>query len=307
MQLDKRSGLKLSLCMGLAVMLTQCTVSSEQAIVSQESIVTPSPELAIAEPTLKIQNWPNDEAPVARVHVVTIPASLSLEVAISDDLKPINTFATETGAMAVINGGFFDPYNAQTTSFVTVNGTLVANPQDNRRLIDNPALTPYLDQIFNRSEFRRYACGEAVRYDITQHSAPVPDGCMLHSALGAGPQLLPEDTSQQEGFTDYVDSTLVRDAIGSQQRNARSAIGIAQDGTVVWIMVVQAQPSGGMTLAELATFMTTLGMQKSLNLDGGSSASLYFASTEEGQTYFGRLDNNGQPIRRPVKSVLLIR
>ncbi|MEM1255910.1 MAG: phosphodiester glycosidase family protein [Cyanobacteria bacterium P01_H01_bin.21] len=293
--------------MGLALLLTQCAVSSEPTLVPQESAVTPSPELPIADPTFKIQNWPSDETPVARVHVVTIPASLSLEIAITDDLKTVETFAVETEAMAVINGGFFDPNNAQTTSFITVNGALVANPQDNRRLIDNPVLTPYLDQILNRSEFRRYTCGEAVRYDITRHSEPVPSGCTLHSALGAGPQLLPEDTSQQEGFTDYADDNLIRDAIGSQQRNARSAIGIAQDGTVVWVMVAQAQPLGGMTLTELATFMTTLGIQQALNLDGGSSASLYFALTKESQTYFGRLDNNGQPIRRPVKSVLLIK
>ena len=302
------ASLKLSLYMGLALILTQCaTTSSERA--SPESAVTPSPELTIADPTLTIQNWPSDETPIARVHRVTIPANYPMEVAISDDLKTVETFAAETGATAVINGGFFDPNNAQTTSFVTIDGTLVADPQDNRRLMNNLDLTPYLEQILNRSEFRRYTCGGEIRYDLTLHSASIPNGCSLHSALGAGPQLLPEDTSQIEGFTDYADGALIRDAIGSQQRNARSAIGMMQDGTLIWVMVAQVQSSGGMTLAELATFMTSLKIQKVLNLDGGSSASLQTNLLEDGlsQAYYGRLDSNGQQIRRPVKSVLLIR
>ena len=142
------------------------------------------------------------------------------------------------------------------------------------------------------------------------HSLSFPDGCTLHSSLGAGPQLLP-DTSQVEGFTDYADGRLIRDAIGSQQRNARSAIGIRRDGTLLWVMVAQTEPTSGMTLAELAKFMkTTLGTEKALNLDGGSSSSLYAAALMANNngvyTYYGRLNQQMQQIQRPIKSVLLI-
>ncbi|MDV3347562.1 phosphodiester glycosidase family protein [Leptothoe sp. LEGE 181152] len=306
MQLDKKQGLGLKLSMVLSLCsLTQCAAP-------QEPIAPPqiSERLAILQPELIIQNWPDDNAPIARFHVVTIPPDYPVEVAVSEQLKTVETFAADTEAWAVINGGFFDPQNAQTTSFITVDSTLAADPRNNRRLIDNPDLAIYMEQILNRSEFRRYDCGGDIRYDITFHNASLPKACVLHSSLGAGPQLFP-DTAQAEGFTDYADGRLMRDAIGTQQRNARSAVGIQQDGTVVWVMVAQIEPGGGMTLAELADIMAIWKVEKALNLDGGSSSSLHVAwpgMTADGlaQTYYGRLDQNGQTIQRPVKSVLLL-
>lgn len=306
MQLDKQHilGLKIFIFLGLALGLTQCGVQSNP---EEISVV----EAEMSQPILSIQNWPDDVASVARIHIVLIPPNYPVEVAVSEGLKTLEEFAADTNALAVINGGFFDPNNGQTTSFITVNGTLVADPRDNSQLIDNPDLAIYMDQILNRSEFRRYNCGEGIRYDITFHSEVVPDGCSLHSAMGAGPQLLPNDTSQLEGFTDYIDSTLIRDAIGTQQRNARSTIGIKQDGTLVWVMVAQVETSEGMTLSELSKFMASLDVQKALNLDGGSSSSLYWAwpdgaHDKPSQPYYGRLDQSGQTVQRPIKSVLLL-
>ncbi|ESA36729.1 periplasmic protein [Leptolyngbya sp. Heron Island J] len=285
--------------LGLAYSLTQCAAPPAP-------VATPQKLAAMPQPVLTIQGWPDNNAPVAQVHVVTIPPNYPIEVAVSGQLKTVEEFAADTGAMAVLNGGFFDPANGQTTSFVTVNGALVADPRDNNRLMDNPDLTVYMEQILNRSEFRRYRCGDDIRYDITFHNAPLPANCKLHSALGAGPQLLP-DTAQTEGFIDFADGSLMRDAIGSQQRNARSAIGMRSDGTLVWVMVSQTKPDGGMTLAELAELMTTLNVQKALNLDGGSSSSLAWSALDGlADSYYGRLDPIGQPIKRPVKSVLLL-
>ncbi|NEQ50184.1 MAG: phosphodiester glycosidase family protein [Leptolyngbya sp. SIO3F4] len=283
----------------------QCAVQPEP---DQISVV----ETQIPQPTLSIQNWPNDGgASVARIHMVVIPPNYPVEVVVDDGLKTVEEFAADTNALAVMNGGFFDPNNAQTTSFITIDRFLVADPRNNRRLVDNPALTIYMDQILNRSEFRRYDCGEDIRYDITFHNEAIPSGCMLHSALGAGPQLLPDDTSQIEGFTDYANDVLIRDAIGSKQRNARSAIGIKQDGGLVWLMVAQVDSSGGMTLPELSAFMANLGIQKALNLDGGSSSSLYTAFSDavhstQSKVYYGKLNQSAQVLQRPIKSVLLL-
>ncbi|MEM8610897.1 MAG: phosphodiester glycosidase family protein [Cyanobacteria bacterium P01_H01_bin.105] len=309
MQLGKKLAPWLLVLLGVAVGLTQCAVPSEQS-----EPVIPASTLDILQPNLTIQNWPSDNAPVARVHVVTIPPNYPVEVAVSDELKPVENFVTDTGAIAALNGGFFDPNNGQTTSFITVNGSLVADPRENQRLVNNPDLAPYIEQILNRSEFRRYDCDDGVRYDITGHNSVVPDGCTLHSALGAGPQLLPDDASLAEGFTDYANGIITRDAIGSLQRNARTAIGITENDTLVWVMVAQTEPAGGMTLAELAEFMSILKLQKALNLDGGSSSSLaLFDWVSSGpvqssiQNYYGRLDSSGKPIQqRPVKSVLVI-
>ncbi len=312
MQLDNKKpwlGLMLSVWLGVAGSLAQCAVPSDSEPLPQANMAVQQRK-EWPRPTLTMYNWPNNDAPLALVHVVTIPPDYPVEVAIGDQLKTVEEFAADTGAVAVLNGGFFDPNNGETTSFITINGELVADPRHNRGLIENPDLAAYMDKILNRSEFRRYDCGGAVRYDITLHNAPFANGCTLHSALGAGPQLLP-DTAQAEGFTDYADGNLTRDAIGSQQRNARSAIGIKRDGTLLWAMVAQTASTNGMTLAELTQFMATvLAAEKALNLDGGSSSSLYVteAISHNGltQSYYGRLDQNGNTIQRPVKSVLLM-
>ncbi len=241
--------------------------------------------------------------PQANVLVVSLASDAPIAVASSDELEPVETFAARESARYIINGGFFDPQNGKTTSHLTVNAQAVGDPADNERLVQNPDLQQYLPQILNRSEFRVYCCesSDSQRYDITFHDAVLPDGCKVESAVGAGPQLLPEDTSTIEGFTDYEGGELIRDAIGSVQPNARSAIGIHSNGTVYLFMVEKNADSSGMTLAELAEFARSIGIVKLLNLDGGSSSSLYVRGD---QTYSGLSDADGNPIHRPVKSVI---
>ncbi len=250
------------------------------------------------------------ERPQATVHVVALPAGTRLSIAVTDALTPVETFAQQENALAVINGGFFDPQNGKTTSHLIIQGQTVGNPADNERLIENPALSPYLSQILNRSEFRAYQCRTSVqtsemRYEIAAHdvlSTSLANRCTLVSLLGAGPQLLPKNTSFEEGFTDYENGELNRDAIGSMQPNARSAIALKSDGSVLLLMAAQRPDAPGMTLAAITEFARSLGAVQLLNLDGGSSSSLYY----DGQTYLGRLDAEGNRIQRPVKSVIMV-
>ena len=240
----------------------------------------------------------------ATVHVVTLPATANLSIAVADELISVADFARQEEAIALLNAGFFDPQNSKTTSYLIEQGQLVGDPAENERLVGNPNLAPYMDKILNRSEFRVYECGVGVyRYDITRRDAPVPMGCAIESAVGAGPQLLPAETSFEEGFTDFENGERVRDAIGSSGPNARSAIALTADGTILLIMVAQRPDALGFALTEVADFAASLGAVKLLNLDGGSSSSLHY----NGQTYLGRLDAEGNSIERPVKSVLVVR
>lgn len=236
-------------------------------------------------------------------HVLTIAPGFTVRPFLAESTLTVEQVAAKTKAIAVINAGFFDPTNQKTTSMVVMDGQIVATPKDNERLVNNPKLAPYLGAILNRSEFRVYQCGSQIRYGIEVRSAPIPSGCLLSQAMGGGPQLLPKNTSQSEGFTAYAKGELIRDAIGGTQPNARSAIGLKPDGSVVWVMVAQTsvQPSG-MTLDELANFMNGLGVKSALNLDGGTSSSLY----AQDKAVYGKQDEAGQPIKRPVKSTLLL-
>jgi len=248
----------------------------------------------------------------ATVHVVSIPAGVPISIAVADELMTVEDFALAENAIAVLNGGFFDPRNGKTTSHLILQGNTLSGPADNERLVNNPDVQPYLSQILNRSEFRTYRCHTSdqtseLRYEISAHdevASAIASSCILVDAIGAGPQLLPEDTSFEEGFTDYVDGELVRDAIGSASPNARSAIGIISDtNAVVLIMAAQRSDASGFTLANMADFAQTLGVDSLLNLDGGSSSTLYY----NGQIYPARLDADGNPVERPVKSVIVIK
>lgn len=242
--------------------------------------------------------------PQSIAHILLIPANSRFLVtpAISQKVDTVEKFAQKHRAVAILNAGFFDPANQKSTSYVILQGKLVANPKENERLVNNPNLQSYLSQIFNRTEFRRYSCGQTVRYDIALHGASQLAGCQLVDAIGAGPSLLPKLTLVKEGF---VDNANKRDALGSNQPNARTAVGITHDGSVVLVMVAQkpsAPANSGVSLPALADFMKTIGADKAMNLDGGSSSSLYY----NGKTFYGKVDLEGNLIKRPVKSVLLV-
>ena len=241
------------------------------------------------------------------IHTITIPKNrYSVIPAVAADLTYLADFATEHNAIAAINGGYFDPKNKKTTSYIIKQEKIVADPRTNERLIDNQDLKLYLGKILNRAEFRSYLCGTTVEYDIVRHTAPVPPNCKLQDALGGGPSLLPADTSVAEGFTAYKDGELIRDAIGSNSPNARSAIAITKAGEIILVMVAQ-QPNtptaSGISLPELTSFLSTLNVSKAMNLDGGSSAALYY----QDNVIYGKIDQQGNKIKRPVKSVLLVK
>jgi len=278
--------------------------------------VSPSPSSPTVEPVRSTAASPPPAVtytvyplPNSDVHVVTIPPDGDHEigVAVADSLAPLTALATEADAIAAINAGFFDPQNGLTTSYITVDGAVVADPRQNPRLMENPDLAPYLAAILDRSEFRIYDCGATEQYAIARRSAPLPDACTVKSAIAAGPQLLPTSTGYAEGFlADNDQGERVRDAIGSQSPNARSAVGLKADGTVVFAIAAQrpyTETSTGMTLDDLADFLADLGVEQALNLDGGSSTGLYFA----GESYYGRLNADDQPIERPIKSILFVR
>lgn len=289
---------------GLMVACTDIRPAPRSAASTPSAARAPASSSIPALPPLYQQH----DLPRATVHSLLIPAGGKFLTvpALSPTTASLESFMPQHQAIAAINGGFFDPQNQQSTSFVMLQGERVADPTQNQRLMQNPDLSPYLDQILNRSELRRYQC-DAPRhtYAIARHQEAVPSGCRLLDALGAGPQLLPSLTLESEGFT-ALDASghLVRDSLGSRQPNARSAVGITADGSLLWVMVAQKpdRSEAGLSLPELAAFMQSQGAVAALNLDGGSSAALVYQQKK----IHGKLEASGQPVQRPVKSVLLL-
>jgi hypothetical protein len=203
-------------------------------LTSAPSATSSSPK----EKDIQYQSYPYGQS---IVHTLLIPANSHFLItpALSPSLSRLEILAQKHHAIAAINGGYFDPENRKSTAIVVQQGVLVGNPRQNERLMHNPKLAPYLKQILNRTEFRRYHCGQTTHYDIVLHSEPLPVGCRLVDALGGGPRLLPKVTLVQEGFVDSAKGKVLRDPLGSSQPNARSAIGITRDESIVLVMVAQ--------------------------------------------------------------------
>lgn len=291
-------------CGGFGVWMVYSVLRSRP--VSSEATPTPVASPAVS-PSPDSPQYQRFALPNSEIHVVRIPANSRFVVSVAsggDATESIETFATSNSAVVVLNAGFFDPKNQKTMSYVVQRGERVADPKQNERLTENPNLQPYLTQILNRSEFRRYQCGEKSQYAIAPHETAIPANCKLVDSVGGGPQLLPKLTATEEGF---VDPMVGRDSIGIRQRNARSAIGITEDGSVVLVMAAQtadAPGDSGMALPALATFMEQrLDVKQAMNLDGGSSSALFY----QGRLFYGKVDKDGQPMARSVKSVVLVR
>ncbi len=290
-----------------SIVMVGCT-STVPSDAGTEPPVSASP-LATASPAITstpLQSGVNldykqQKLPRATVHILTVPTDdrYIIKPAVTEALQPIAEFAKSNQAIAAINGGFFDPDNQKTTSYITLNREVVADPKQNVQLTENPNLKIYLRQILDRSEFRRYDCGGQTSYGIERRSQPAPTGCQMIDAIGGGPQLLPNLQSQREAFTD---AELGRDAIGTKVPNARSAIGITADNQVLLVMIAQDQPGAGMTIPELAELMQSLGAETAMNLDGGSSSALFYNN----QPIFGKVDESGKAIAKPVKSAIVV-
>lgn len=249
------------------------------------------------------------DRPGYQVISVYVPASSHYQVVpvVSSSLALLPDLVTKAPGkpIAGINAGFFDPSNKETTSYVVSQGKTLANPVDNRNFVENPDLYPYLEQMLNRSEFRVLECHGKRRFDIARHRDPVKRSCQKIHSLQAGPNLFEKNAAEKEAFIAYRDGKRVRDAVGIDAKNARSAIGIDQDGGVILAMAAMkpvVDGLSGVSLNEMSEIMHELGATEALSLDGGSSSTLWVG----GQTYFGKLDKSFNPVKRPIKSALVV-
>lgn len=199
-----------------------------------------------------------------------------------------------TKARLVVNAGFFDPKNQHTTSFVTIDSNVVLDPQNNTNLVNNPVLKPYLDKIYNRSEFRVLSCGGDIKYDIAPHNAPVETTCYIKHAIQGGPGLVPDLRLEEEFFILKKNGKIVSQSASSLMKYPRTAIGI-KDNNVYLIIATTKAP---MSLEEVSNLAKSLGLQKAMAFDGGGSTSLDF----EGLHIISDKDSTA----RKLKSFLMV-
>jgi len=142
----------------------------------------------------------------------------------------------------------------------------------------------FLLQIHGEQDFK---IGEKVIYR-DEFTPDLEDQEVIH-ALGAGPILIQDSqimiSAAEEEFQPDIASG----------RAPRSAVGIKDDGNLVFFTVDGRQPdlSIGITLENLADFMLKYGIVEGMNLDGGSSARMVVRGYTMNNPSDQRLISNG--------------
>ncbi|MBS1998297.1 MAG: phosphodiester glycosidase family protein [Cyanobacteria bacterium SZAS LIN-2] len=227
---------------------------------------------------------------------------------------PTTRQALEAGALAAVNGGYFNLSDGESASYVVVNGAMVADPTKNKALTGNPKLQPFLKNIFDRSELRVMQDSRGqMHYGVAAHGTALPQDLKLVDALQGGPSLLPELTAEQEAFVRHEPSGETTDSIGVMRTAARTAVGLTDKGQVLVISVAgkkQSEFSAGVDLATLAKLLKNLGATEAINFDGGTSTTMIL-KTGPAQTKKASADGGfkmlvGRTPETLVKSTLCI-
>lgn len=215
---------------------------------------------------------------------------------VKDGLKTAREVFKENDFDFVINGGFFDPVSAKSVSYVTINQKLEGSPFESMEMIENLNREGRIDNVLNRSEFRiyRHATIGLLKFDITKHFDPVPEGYDILHSLGGGPMLCPSFNLEEEGFVKYDETQKpVLQAAHVLKKRARTILALKKD----YLYVIIFSNFAPVTMSEVNQKLKKYRFEKIMALDGGPSTSLNWEDFEIASS------NNDQ---RKVKSFLII-
>jgi exopolysaccharide biosynthesis protein len=190
------------------------------------------------------------------ISLVEIAPSAKRRVGIAGNAGMIKTSeqATTHGAVAAINGSFYDMKKGNSVCFYKVDD----------QIIDSTTESEFKTRVTGavrekRGKVELIAWSREIEQGYTQRKGTV---------LASGPMLM-EDGKQSDW------SSCREDFITT--RHPRSAIFTKADGTVV-LLTVDGRSEGnaaGMSIPELAYLVRVLGAEDALNLDGGGSTTLW--------------------------------
>lgn len=196
-------------------------------------------------------------------------------------LEATSSFAEEHGALAAINGSFFDMDKGGSVAYFEMNDSVI-----------NSTRTPGLkwavnDSILNAALilYRDHTLAiESVKpeqfYELSDNEAFV---------MVSGPLLIKDSIRQT-----------LPDMNFTHKRHPRTCIGITRESIIFITIDGRSEQAAGMTLIELQAFLLNLGCLDAINLDGGGSTSMWIR--DQGIVNEPS-DKTGE---RPVANALLI-
>ena len=195
----------------------------------------------------------------------------------------------------VVNGGFFDVKNGKSVSYVTIDNELVADVEDNVKLMKSLKAQGRYEQVLSRAELRILENKRhKLKFDIASHNDPIKKGYKIKHALQAGPMLLPTIDLVQEGFVIKENDIVKSQSVDILKRRERTAIGLK--GKYLYIVLFTKDHK--VDAYEMKKYMEkTLKVKKSMALDGGLSTAVNYKNISIGS--LGKY-------QRKVKSFLVV-
>ena len=226
-----------------------------------------------------------------QLFVIEIPANSKRKLAFVCDtaLTEVSTLAERNGALAAVNGSYFDMDLGNPICYLRINGeTLGEN-------------TPGKNDSVRRKYYQHATLalrGGRPRLCVPDSNRFWEESMKDSNIMTAGPMLLRKGKLvPQRNDRSFV-----------TQRHNRTALGIRRDGTTV-LLVADGRfkhQSEGLSLPELELVMRWLGCRDAINLDGGGSSTMYIRDAEGVVNYPSDnrcYDHDGQ---RPVSNAILL-
>lgn len=236
--------------------------------------------------TLQTQLFDSDQS-YSFVRVSTQAYQMEVLTAEGDKADSTSALCLKHGAVAGINGSYFNMRKLTSTTFVKDDGFVVA--------------TTTMKQTFHING-SVLIDNDGFVIDRTQADSTWTGGETWREAMASGPILIDEGEVivYEEGVPMWKSFIA--------KRHPRSMVGTDAQG-YLWLVVVDGRASGkaaGMTIAELTELALQLGLTDALNLDGGGSSTLWTlpAGVINHPCDNGQFDNEGQRI---VPNALLVK
>ena len=201
-------------------------------------------------------------------------------------------------AKLTINAGYFDPNNGKSISYIVTDRNTTDDPILNENLLSNQILRRNLDKILNRTEFRIVECSNGKRhYEIVPHKSETDFGCNIITSAQGGPLVYPQLRLEEEFFVVKKDGEVVRESCSVLHKTARTVIGLKNNEAHV-LIITDEHP---MDLYEVHDYVKSLGWDRAMNFDGGSSTSMNYLKKYE------VISTKGDGAGRSLKSFMIIR
>lgn len=226
------------------------------------------------------------------------PKHFASTIVLPDSLTHLSKSATAHGADFAVNAGYWDVRIDLPSTFLKLNGKNIAVTAD-----------------YEKERVDGLVCvgKKGLVIDYCKADEEAPFAAKYDNILASGPMLIDEGKSvDHEGYT----KTLVEASHGKDigayytyiRRHPRTAIGTDRKGNI-YLIVVDGRSKGnaeGVTIAELTKVCEWLGLSDAINLDGGSSSTMW--SKQDGVINFPsrnkKFDHEGE---RRISSIISVK